>query len=541
MPNLKIRYIAWPGILFGSVIFLWLATVLPRTTTELFASPDETAVMAFAKAWTPGGGFRLPHGLTADLAQLASLHPRSMVRQGEWLVPVGFLGMPFVAMLADKVASGFGAYLTALLVLSSAYPLWQLAKRSNRRVATVTVLLTLSFPTVLLYANRGLFPNLPVVALAIWSVWAWREIGSHLKSRAVSGQRSAVNAVCRPQAANLLAVLAGLTLGLALAIRPTEALWLLPWIVWAIWSGREGRTGLRPYVMAGVVTFLACLGGLWLAYQTYPSSGWLPVIGYQLRDSLLQAADSSPQAAQPTVKLPFGFHPRVMWENTRVYLLSYLAPWMAAAFFGAYLALRKSWNLQATIFLALSGWTAAVLLLVYGSAIYTDNIRGTVSLGNSFLRYLLPLVPLVAYGAARLIDAVWRLPRRGHALAVIVTAFFVFYGAAVAWAGDEEGLRNTRRELARYEAIRAKAEERLLPGPTILSARPDQIFATRPFVVVSPLPDKPTLRAILESKVPVALFHRRLTPEQVEALLDSAPGLILSLSSSWITGDVRLK
>src|SRR3990167_10663032 len=89
----------------GAVVFLWVATILPRTTTALFASPDETGVMLFDRAWSPTVGFRLPHRLPRDLANLVGLHPRSTVRQGDVLVPVGFLGMPFLVMLAERVRS----------------------------------------------------------------------------------------------------------------------------------------------------------------------------------------------------------------------------------------------------------------------------------------------------------------------------------------------------------------------------------------------------------------------------------------------------
>src|SRR3989344_5880076 len=177
----------------GAVVFLWVATILARTTTALFASPDETAVMLFARAWSPTVGFRLPHRLPRDLADL---------------------------------------------VLSSAYPLWRLARRVSARVAWVTTLIYLTFPTILLYANRGLFPNLPVVAFGLWSAWAFR---------VVRGPWSVV--------------IGGLTLGLALTIRPTEALWLLPWIAWAIWMS---KTTWRRILVACVVTTIVCLGGLWL-------------------------------------------------------------------------------------------------------------------------------------------------------------------------------------------------------------------------------------------------------------------------------------
>src|SRR3989338_3674482 len=495
----------------GVVVFLWVATILPRTTTALFASPDETAVMLFARAWSPTVGFRLPHRLPRDLADLVGLHPRSTVRQGDALVPVGFLGMPFLVMLAERVFTGLGAYLTALLVLSPASPLWRLARRVSARVAWVTTLIYLTFPTILLYANRGLFPNLPVVAFGLWSVWAFR---------VVRGPWSVV--------------IGGLTLGLALTIRPTEALWLLPWIAWAIWMS---KTTWRRILVACVVTTIVCLGGLWLAYQTYPGPrGWIPPIGYFLRDSTLETVPGSEPALSevegfpvPDVSLPFGFHPRVMWRNVWTYFGSTLGPWFAASVLGAVIAVRRRRDTLTRSFILVAGWTVGILLLVYGQAVYTDNIRGSASLANSFLRYMLPLTPLVAFGIALLVEDARTLPKRGTLVATGLVVFFALYGVAVALNGDEESVLNTERQLVRYAEIRRLADENLDPGTVILSERSDKIFASGDFVAVSPFPPPETIDAIVRSSTTVVLFHR--TPTGPDATL---PGPLALYEFSYV-------
>ncbi|HWQ99405.1 MAG TPA: hypothetical protein VN397_00995, partial [Candidatus Methylomirabilis sp.] len=432
-------------------------------------------------------------------------------------------GWPFLVMLAERVAGGMGAYLTALLVLGSAYPLCRLARQMNRRVGWATAALYLMFPTVLLYSNRGLFPNLPVVALAIWSIWAWRELGraapEHQTDRFGVARRTMLTLHVTP-------LLAGGALGLALAIRPTEALWILPWVVWAAWSGRENRSSVKPFFLAGAIALLVCIGAAWLAALTYPAKSvtWLPAIGYQLKDSLLLApATGDTGSPARVVSLPFGFHPRAMWTNVRTYFFTYLAPWTIAALIGAFIALRRTWGRSETVILILCAWTMGALLLVYGQSNYADNIRGTVSLGNSFLRYLLPLVPIVSYAAALAVDALWKLPMRGRALAAIVLAFFLLYGPAVAFARDEEGILAVRRELGRYATIRRFAEEKLQPGTVIVSERSDKIFASGPFPSASPLPDKDTMRGLFASETPVALFHRTLSYNELNALMDSLP------------------
>jgi hypothetical protein len=503
--------------ILGLAVFFWLGSELPRTTTELFASPDETATLAFGRAWTWSNGFRLPNGLHADLSGLASLHARSTVRQGDWLLPVGFLGMPFIAAILDGLIRGLASYFTVILFLSSMYPLWQITKRVSGRVATLTVLLTLSFPTVILYMNRGLFPNLPVVALVLWAVWARMRLGT-----------AADRQTGRPATMWLVSIVAGLSLGFALLIRPTEAIWIVPWVAWASLDGIRNGDARKYCASTMILTIAVCLTGAFLSYQTYqPLYGVLPSFGYAVRDSAGDAITTSVQtdvnisdlALQQTL-LPFGFHPRAMWNNVRIFLFNVFSLWMAVALFGAYFALKKKWERQQTVVLALMGWTAASLLLVYGQSLYADNIRGTMTLGNSFLRYLLPLAPLLAFGSALLVDWVWER-EDGHAdhayrrvIAIVIACMLALLGILTAYAGDEEGILQTEHELQRYSAIRLEAEKALPPGTIILSERSDKIFVSDRFVAVSPFPDHLTIDALARSSSTVAIFHRILTPDE---------------------------
>lgn len=484
------------------IILLYMGSEFQRVSTSMFASPDETAVYVFAQAWTPGGGFRLPHGLPPDIQEYAGLHPRSMVRQGEFLVPVGFLGMPLLAALSERIRAGAGAYLTLLLVLTAAYPLWNLAGSWRRKkIAALTVLFFLTFPTVLLYENRGLFPNLPVVALALWSVWAWQEIG--VRYSVIRGTRGMWNEM-------FIAIIAGLTLGLVLIIRPLEAVWVLPWVAWGMWRGWEKSASVMYGVAAGIGAAV-CGIGVWVAAKTYPyaTGGYLPPVGYVLRDQAMQQTivDTSSRT-EMNFRLPYGFHPRAVWENVRVYMLTYLGLWTGTALAGMYAALRREWKREQTIFLAMIAWTVLSLLFMYGQSVYADNIRGNASLGNSFLRYLLPLTPLLAYGMALAVEAAWRLPHRGNVLGAMAAIFLLLAGIVTAYARDEEGILQTRYEIGRYAQIRRETERSIPAGSIILSERSDKIFASGSFTAVSPIPDAETLSVLQASPHRIFLFHR---------------------------------
>jgi hypothetical protein len=507
--------------------FVFFGSFLQRTTTDLFASPDETAVMLFARAWSWEEGFRLPYDLPQGLDRFSGLHARSMVRQGSVLVPVGFLGMPMLAGFVERLGRGWGAYVTLIFVMSCAYPLWRLARGAGPRTGAFTVLVFFSFPTVLLYANRGLFPNLAVVALALWGAW-----GAGRIMRVRSGLRGWLIAAC-----------SGAAVGLALLIRPVEAVWIIPWIAAAFWfSASSPRlAGFREaggrLLVAGILALLICLSGLFAAMKTYPFHSSLsdqPVIGYLLHDAAGAASSAGGDGAGPgtwTSVLPFGLHPRAMWENARSYLFGFLGVWTCAALLGAFAWLRKRWEKRETVFLLLTAWTLASLLVFYGQSLYADNIRGNASLGNSFLRYMLPLAPIMAYGCALFIDALWSVRARGRLLGAGAAVFLAVLGITIAFAHDEEGIFQTRYELRRYELIRLQAERTVEEPAVILSERSDKIFASGPFAAVSPIPEDAVLDALSSSHASVYLFHRTLDGDDFERALTEQFGPLRSLFS----------
>ena len=470
-------------------LFLSLGTIVPRETTAVFASPDETAVALFARGWSAAEGFRLPTNFPGFLGDLV-LHPRSMVQQGPWLVPVGFLGMPLLAMPFEQTWEGSAAFLTALLVASSVWPLWQFGSRLGRRAALVASVLYLTFPTVLLYANRGLFPNLPVVALGLWSVW-------------LVGER-----------AHWKQVVGGVVLGLALVVRPVEAVWLLPWVVWRVW---KQKTWWIPTLAACAFPFV----GYGASIQTYQSL--VPTLGYWLNDipaspSLVGGEAAAVMAVQTPSALPFGIHPRAMQTNIRLFWLEMLWPWVFLACAGLVQLWWRSARVVRSPVVWLGVWTSAVLFLFYGQGLYADNIRGTAALGNSFLRYMLPLVPLIALAGGAWAERMARNRSRTIVVTLLIGVLACF-GVFLGLVRDEESILSTQQELRRYEEIRVEAARVLPSGTIVISERSDKLFAGLPgLIVVSPLPAAGVVAGLVEG-ARVAWFHRALTPEEIQEWL----------------------
>ena len=187
------------------LVYAWI----PFHTRGAFLSPDETAVAVMAETLAAGRDAR-----TVDFPTEALLwaHPRSFYLEGQELRSIGFLGWPLLLAPFAAAWPAFLPWVGAMLLANAAIPFYTLLRSrvaSSRAAGLGTAVAFLS-PILVLYGNRGLFPNTAFVALAIWWLWAF----SRLR---VDRWR----------------VLGGLTIGLGVLffIRPPDLLWLLPWIV----------------------------------------------------------------------------------------------------------------------------------------------------------------------------------------------------------------------------------------------------------------------------------------------------------------------
>jgi len=487
------------GICLGALFALLLALfcVLPFAQREVYASPDETANAVVAHEIAAHGRAYLLESFTGAYPWL---HPRSWVSVGGHIAPVGFLGWP--AVLAAFVLFGGTAILPwvgMLLILSSVWPFFRLLRRFGFAAAWWGTLVAFTTPNIILYANRSLFANGPVLALAVWGFWLLTQLAErHPWKR---GWAFGATSLCV----------------LALALRPSEALWIVPW--WAIIAYRF-RPTRREWIEIAGGALVVILPLLWLAHGAYGS--WFGV-GYAARDpvvasvSQLQAPRTSIPPSSPWW-IPYGFHPRNLLWNVGAYLGWLFLPW-SLLFVSAFVAYWRRRTVLARVrrrdgFILLSLWTFAVLLLVYGSGLYADRIGPrAATIANSFLRYFLPVGLLCGWGFAYL----WR--RFGHwrwvRIAGIVFGIgLAVFGAYRAYFADDEGIWSTRQALTEYRAIRTEAARWFAAEDTIFSDRSDKIFFPA-FRAVSPVPSAELVSLLARTgHGRVGLFSRPMSQAQ---------------------------
>ncbi|MEK7473463.1 MAG: hypothetical protein AAB668_01905 [Patescibacteria group bacterium] len=493
----------------------WAGQGLSADKVGMYASPDETsnAVVARQLAWY--GRLSVEEPLVAEFPWI---HPRSTVSQNEAIVPVGFTGWPWIiSVFSIFLGQGSVPFLATLLLLSAAIPLFALLRPFGFRAAWLGTLVAMSFPGMIVFANRGLFPQVAVVGFAIWSVYFITRLRSN-DSPWMFG-------------------LVGFLVTLAAASRPTELFWLLPWFVWAGRALRPDRKRLA-WACAGALIPLTIL-----AFHAQMSYGAFWKSGYMIRDN--PPVVVAPETAVVGVSVdetksllfPYGFHPRNVLWNARAFLLGILFPW-TVVLFGALVivaydarntpsgfpfvrgrenisAWKRLIELYAVPLLCL--WTVSVLVGYYGHGLYTDHVQiGAVTIANSFVRYLLPIGPIIGLAFAFLFSRLEK-KRFGVLVGILLAVGLAGSGTYAALAQDDEGMLVTRRELTRYRDIRDRAAEHFEPTDVILSERSDKIFFPK-YRAVSPLPPTSDVARLAKAhpELKIGLFARPLSQVQVD-------------------------
>lgn len=491
----------WIGIGFLAMCLFLTSLVLPFAFRGKYASPDETAVVVVAERLASGESPRVEESLAITYPWL---HPRSWVSHGTALVPVGFLGWPL--FLSPWVAL-FGMVVLPWVAwawfLSGLYAFYRLLRqRFSSYSAAAGVLMMAATPMVLLYANRALFPNPAILSAFLWSLWLL-ELAKR-KSR--------------------YSFLAGILIGVAVIIRPIELIWMLPWWIWKLAELPRTKRYFLPLCLM-VFGVLA----VFLALNQVVYGHWWRV-GYWIGDNLPLNTKIVLRDSPINIKriFPFGIHPRAIWWNFQSFTRDFLWPfWLlltaalysyVTSFFKRNLASHK--QAFSSPFLWLSLWTILSLLVIYGSGVYQDHVQpGAITVGNSFLRYLLPITPLIGVGAAFLFET-YRGGKGFVFFASLILICVCGFGIYAVTMKDDEGVVATRTELKRYAHIHGQALALFPKGSVIISDRSDKIFSSS-FRAVSPRPSLEEIARLAkdpEAHVEVGIFARPFSQRERDDL-----------------------
>jgi len=522
-------------IIIGSLFFAATSAYqycIQRPDFVKWSSPDETANYYFSKLYAENGRLTIDNQI--DLPEAEIVRPRSFKAPSGIMAPMSFLGLPLLyGFLARVFSIGIIPYLTPFFGVIGLWLLFGLVKRIfNQSTATVATTLAAAFPVYLYYSSRSMFHNILFISTFLG--------GLYCGLRALETMRLARRSLRRRWIALVWLAFSGLSLGLALAARTSELLWIAPlmvvlimfyfkeigwyrWLWWASWSW----LAMLPVVFWNRILHGRWYGGGYPAMEqsvnTLSQTSLSLLNWHNLFDGSILVAKL--KLLKATV-FHFGFWPEQSWIVFRHYVID-MFPWLlplTVIGIVIFIFSRRQWSKEKWLYLFSWLMISLFLVLYYGSWKFNDNPDpNSFTIGNSYTRYWLPFylgaLPWAADGLRRLIRFLFR---QQVARTVIITtvAVICLWSIKFTAIGSEEGLiYSGQRQIADYRLwseIMVKTEDNSI----IITRYHDKLFFPERQVIVG-LFDNEVINQyygrLMESR-PVYYFNFRFQPEALDYL-----------------------
>lgn len=421
-------------------------------TPEIFNSPDETANYFFIERFAKHGDFFVPESLNYFLEN--RVHPRSISYNGISLVSQGFIGLPLLYGWIAKICGlGIVKFITPFLAVLGALAFYGIIKKIfDKKIAVLSLILLFLFPIFWYYSSRALYPNIPFVSLLLAAGWA------------------GVNGAFLGGAKKHYLFIFAIAFGGALIIRPIEILWTAPALLILLFIYRKEVSFIRIIYSILILSFLA-LPALSNNYFLY---GGIFKTGYTLTEAVKHGAQTGIIKETKIDIFPFGFHPRIIWQNVYYFLIRYFWWYSAPAFFGFLIWLFGRKTKKQKAYLLTAALSSAWLALFYGSGIFADNPNfGRFVIGDSHFRYWLPIfifmIPFIAI--------FWQIISKKFK--ILLPALIIFIAALSVnsvYFSLDDGLLAVKDNLEKNHKTKLEVLKITDPKDIIITARQDKIF-----------------------------------------------------------------
>src|SRR3989344_4487898 len=408
----------------------------------VFNSPDENANFHFALRVYEGLPFGIPS--SGDGSQASDfLFSRSTRLFNGSLVPASFIGYAlFVGLLSKVLFVNIIPFVTIFFAGAGLYAFYILLRRIfDEQIACLATFLLAIHPAWWYYTNASLFPNVLCISLLL--------IGFSLllnEKIILTGRDSA----------------AMLCIAIALLVRTSEAIWVLPTLMIFIVVNRKASHWPSLALASLPSIVLLFLFFVFAREQTGTASG----SGY-----VLNTSEPSAPAAFIRYMLPFGFHPKLIVRNVLNFAGWLFVPFTAISFLGLY-AVFVSRNAREKTFVMIWLAISVTLFIFYGSWDVRDTVSALgATIGASFVRYFLPYYALSAAITAvgiRFIAERFRSRSFTSVSALVLSALFV-YGVVQFGFHSIESVPAKLRTVRHYDATATWVNEH---------TRPESIFVT---------------------------------------------------------------
>lgn len=470
-----------------------------------FNSPDETAAYFFAKQYAESGVLAVDEPLSVENSD--HIHPRSITAVNHKLVPVTFLGMPVIyGSIGQIIGSNNIPFITPILASIALVFFYIFVSRIfDKKVGVISVVLLATHPAYWYNASRSMMPNVPFFALLI--------IGLSLLVLAqdrVKGDEGYYRLKIVTHYA--IALLAGLFVGTALTIRFSEVVWVAGLLgLWGVFAIRRIKWFRLPLFFIGLVVpvllFFSANNAIYgniLAggYGLSSSAGFTDqfvatgnLVASGRWDMIVNTIKNLPSMASSYVGLllPFGYRPKEFTKNFLDYGTGMFWWYVVPVCLGVLFALRNSIRSLIKkdlplplVYVVITGIVGCWLVMFYGSWVFYDNISQNVTLGNSYIRYWLPIyaasIPLIGYGVLLLSKRSGVVTR---VLLITIIGSMAVYGAQITIWSNTESLVPILKNIDTYQDISKKVVALTPQDAIIVSTRSDKIFFPERKVAVS--------------------------------------------------------
>lgn len=475
---------------FSACVFFVFTSILVLGVPKIYNSPDENANATFAE--TVRTTDQLLIAETDNLLVGGLIHPRSVVAVADILAPGSFLGLPFFYGLLSKLTgASLIRLLTPVLVIAALFAWRSIIEHifCSRRVALIATLAIMFHPGLWYYASRTMMHNAPFVALLI-----------------ISAYLLIIRKTDRD------AIFSGAALGLALWFRTIEVIWIAPIVLGLLIAYRRTlrleRIGL--FAAAMVLTLLP-MPGLNEALYGQP---WLT--GYTAHQAASAISTTSQIIApiQGPLATVFSLDVRSVLRNAWHYFI-FLFPWMSLTAALGFLFLLRTRRVR--VYLIVAILVTIWLWLFYGSWNFHDNPDPSIiTIGNSYVRYWLPIFVLASPFVAVLID--W-LARRFSALmarhiAIGLTVLMIAANVYPTFFAND-GLWSTRQNIFAFAATRDIVLDSTEENAIIVVDRADK-FLWPERRVIQPLRSESTYQAMPALAAIAPLYYFGITFPQTD-------------------------
>jgi hypothetical protein len=537
-------------VIFFCTLFFVLSSALPYIQSKnnfvKFFSPDEGANYVFTKLYKETGDFYIfeKYNLLAD----EIVRPRSYFSSQGFLKPVSFLGIIIIyGSIAGFLGLGVIPFLTPFFASLGLFFYYLLIKRLfGDRNAFVSFLIFFSFPVLLYYSARSMFHNVLFSSFFIMAAYFFITLIDSFSARIKNEE---VKKYYRRLFSFdfLYSALAGLFIGLAIAVRASELTWIAPAGFVLLILKWKRLSFFRLSIFFSFV-FLALLPIFYYNQGLYGS----PFYGgyYEMNKSIEEIGQAGSSAfkslfhgyfsdIRQSVKIIFntvfyfGFHPRQSFEMFNKYCIEmfWYIFWPAIAGFTYMISykkrlLRKVWKYGVS-WLVLS----LILVLYYGSWKFVDNPDPSrFTIGNSYTRYWIPvyigIIPLASIFILnipkflKIFKNSFLYKKLGILISSVLLVLIMILSFNYVYQGSEEGLVHYPGKLnlaqEEFNKVMAMTERNSL----IITEYHDKFFFPERKVVVGRFNDNNMNRNYysLVKHIPVYYYNFTFSEEDIKYL-----------------------